>query len=209
VLVVDGDADKRESYRDSLTIAGWEVTQAEDGRDALVQLVILPSLLLTELRLSIIDGLSLCEIVRRDRRMSSLPILIVTGETRATEIARATRAGADTVLIKPSTEDCILGEMNRLLAASTISGPRQPWPAQAGRGVLVKAHEQRVTTTPEIRALDLVCPLCSKRLLYRRTYLGGVSPRFPERWDYYDCASGCGEFQYRFRTRKLRQLRSA
>ena len=58
VLVVDSDAENRERYRDSLRIAGWEVTQAEDGRDALVKLVTIPSLLLTELRLPIIDGMT-------------------------------------------------------------------------------------------------------------------------------------------------------
>ena len=121
VLVVDADADNRERCRDWLTIAGWAVTQAEDGREALVKLVTLPSLLLTELRLPIIDGATLCEIVRRNRRMSALPILILTGETRATKIARATRAGADAVLIKPSTPDDVLDEMNRLLATNTTS----------------------------------------------------------------------------------------
>jgi DNA-binding response OmpR family regulator len=68
--------------------------------------------------LSFIDGVSLCEILRHDQMASAVPILVVTSETRATEIARATWAGASAVLIKPSTPDRIINEMNRLLAAA-------------------------------------------------------------------------------------------
>jgi CheY-like chemotaxis protein len=166
VLVVEADADNREFYRDSLTIAGWDVTQAKDGREALVKLMTLPSLLLTELRLPIIDGITLCEIVRRDRRMSALPILIVTSEARATQIARASRAGADAVLLKPSTSDDLLDEMNRLLAATTISAPRR-------REVPVKADEPLVATTSDVQALDLMCRSASHRCFISE-------PIFPE-----------------------------
>lgn len=119
VLVADADAGHREIYRASLTIAGWDVSEAVDGRDALVQaLSTRTSLVLTELCLSFIDGVSLCEILRHDQMASAVPILVVTSETRATEIARATWAGASAVLIKPSTPDRIINEMNRLLAAA-------------------------------------------------------------------------------------------
>ncbi len=119
VLVVDGDVGHRAFYRASLTIAGWDVDEAVDGCDALVQaLSTRTSLVLTELCLSLIDGVSLCEILRQDPMTSTVPILVVTSETRATEIARATWAGASAVLIKPSTPDLIINEMNRLLAAA-------------------------------------------------------------------------------------------
>src|SRR5580765_52231 len=97
VLVADADAGHREIYRASLTIAGWDVSEAVDGRDALVQaLTTRTSLVLTELCLSFIDGVSLCEILRHDQMASAVPILVVTSETCATEIARATWAGAST-----------------------------------------------------------------------------------------------------------------
>src|SRR5258708_7504780 len=116
VLVVDADADNRELYRESLTLAGWSVAEASDGREALVQaLASKPSLIITEIRLPFIDGVALCEILRRDRLTATVPILVVTGETRAVELARATQAGADAVLLKPSDPDVIVAEMNRLL----------------------------------------------------------------------------------------------
>jgi hypothetical protein len=43
-------------------------------------------------------------------------------------------------------------------------------------------------------------------LTYERSHIGGVSERNSEQWDYYECPSGCGTFQYRQRTRKLRRV---
>ena len=213
VLVVDGDVDNRELYRDSFTPAGWMVAEAGDGREALVMaLLSRPSIVLTELRLPLIDGVALCELLRRDRATSTVPILVVTSETRQSELIRAQDAGASGLLIKPSTPDIILCEMERLIR-SVRPGPEMPAPSRAlpaltrqGRRLpLVKAHRRLATTTPDEPPASLTCPLCGQPLRYEETFIGGVNSRHSERWDYYECGR-CGRFQYRYRTRKLRQI---
>jgi len=52
----------------------------------------------------------------------------------------------------------------------------------------------------------LVCPNCDRALQYVRSHVGGVSARLSEQWDYYTCHGACGTFQYRQRTRRLRQV---
>jgi CheY-like chemotaxis protein len=207
VLVVDGDADNRELYRESLVLAGWHVAEATDGRDALVQaLAAKPSVVLTELRLPVIDGVALCEILRRDRSTSNVPILVVTSESRASELARAHRAGANAVLVKPSTPDVIVAEIGRLLDTPQDSRSRPRLPSPGDRRLpLVKAHQRIVTTSPETPPAALMCPMCAHPLRYLETFIGGVSQRHPERWDYFDCFR-CGRFQFRYRTRKLRHI---
>jgi CheY-like chemotaxis protein len=208
VLVVDGDADNRHLYRDSFLLLGWNVTEASDGREALVQaLIVKPQIVVTELRLPIIDGVSLCEVLRRDRTIANVLILVVTSETRAAQLARAERAGADAVLVKPSTPDVVMREMQRLVcsAATRSAAPALPSPAPR-RTALVKAHNRHRTTTPDVAPVSLTCPLCGQPLRYQETFIGGVSGHNSERWDYYSCAK-CGQFQYRVRTRKLRHLR--
>ena len=207
-LVVDGDADNRELYRDALTLAGWKVTEASDGREALVQaLLVKPRVIVTELRLPLIDGVSLCEILRRDRATSKVPILVLTSESRPTELARAERAGANAFLIKPCTPDRLVAEMCRLSQAVPTVAMASPTSAPPGtrRTALVKAHRRQATTTPDEPAINLPCPSCGRALKYQETFIGGVSSRQSERWDYYVCAK-CGQFQYRQRTRKLRQI---
>jgi two-component system chemotaxis response regulator CheY len=209
VLVVDNDADNRELYRDSFTLNGWSVTEAADGREALVlALTAKPWVVVTELRLPLIDGVALCEILRKDRATASVPILVVTSETRAVELARAESAGANAVLVKPSTPDIIMAEMKRLVgdaAAAASQAASHTLPARGGHRSLVKAHRRLSTTTPDEPPASLTCPICALPLKYQETFIGGVSSRHPERWDYYECAR-CGQFQYRHRTRKLRQL---
>src|SRR5215510_12274953 len=106
VLIADGDLDNRELYRDSFTLAGWSVAEARDGREAIVHaLVSRPWVVVTELRLPLIDGISLCEVLRRDSATTGVPIVVVTSETRVAELARARAAGASEVLVKPCMPD--------------------------------------------------------------------------------------------------------
>ena len=74
------------------------------------------------------------------------------------------------------------------------------------RQMLSSAHTRHETTTPPIKPPSLVCPSCDQPLRYLRSHIGGVSARQPEQWDYFECTGGCGEFQYRERTRKLRKI---
>jgi hypothetical protein len=66
----------------------------------------------------------------------------------------------------------------------------------------VQKRQARVTTQPESPAPQLFCPRCSKPLVYRQTVLNGVAAI--ERWDYFACRTH-GVFEYRERTRQLRQ----
>jgi hypothetical protein len=61
------------------------------------------------------------------------------------------------------------------------------------------------TTTPPLRPPELKCLSCDVTLKYEHSFVGGVSDRHPEQWDYYKCDQ-CGTFQYRQRTRKLRRV---
>jgi CheY-like chemotaxis protein len=223
VLVADGDHDARLLYREALRLAGCDVVEASDGRDALTQaLVWPPTLLITELSLPLVDGLTLCEILRRDRTTANMPILIVTNETGPAEVERA-RKIADAVLAKPTTSDTLLRRLEALIARSSERAPRsrvlagaverlersvnlRAHPRPRRRPVLAKTHARFATTAPPVVPPHLTCPSCDRPLKYERSHIGGVSERHSEQWDYFTC-SVCGAFQYRQRTRKLRRLR--
>jgi CheY-like chemotaxis protein len=219
VLVADSDPDTRALYQTALPLAGCEVVEASDGRDALTKaLVQPPTLIISELRLPLVDGYALCEILRRDAATRSVPILIVTAEARPVEINRA-RKIADAVLTKPTLPETLLEEIQRLMLpskdrrrtsafitahAADTSVPSGVRSAEHGRTVLVKAHSRFTTTTPSV-APALTCPTCDRPLTYESSHIGGVSDRRAEQWDYFTCST-CGAFQYRQRTRKLRRL---
>ena len=113
VLIADADDHTRSRLGESLTRAGCDVVEALDGRDALVKaLSQRPTLVMTEARLPILDGYALCDVLRRDSVTRTVPILVVTAETRPSELIRARRAGANAVLSKPVTPEALLAEFS-------------------------------------------------------------------------------------------------
>jgi DNA-binding response OmpR family regulator len=221
ILIADPDAAARAAYRDSLEPDAYDVVEAEDGRDALARaLVRPPALVMTELRLPIIDGLALCEILRYDTATSRVPILVVTGETDPVAFLRARRAGVDTIISKPTEIATVLHEIRRLLARSRVlrqrsqmlraraddqQGKSEELRHRADRLVLSKALHRYQTTEPPTAPPHLRCPSCDGELTYLLSHVGGVNERNLEQWDDFTCAA-CGRFQYRHRTRVLRAM---
>jgi CheY-like chemotaxis protein len=222
ILVVDADDDTRALYREAFQLSGCHVVEASDGPDALTEaLVNPPCVVVTEIRLPLLDGYALCEILRRDRATTGIPILVVTAEVGSAQLDRARKAGADVVLAKPATPEQILSEMRLLLgemkvfdagtvatkdsaaARSATSGSAFTCSGQRQRTVLVESHSRCPTTPRPASPPSLICPSCDRPLTYRRSHTGGLNGRRLEQWDYYTCPT-CGAFQYRQRTRKLR-----
>jgi CheY-like chemotaxis protein len=210
ILVVEPDDDTRSLYREWFQLCGYDVVEAIDGREALAEaLVRPPALVVTELRLPFVDGYALCDILRRDHLTKGVPILVVTSEARAIEITRAKAAGATTVLVKPATPEEILVETRRVLVdgrvvqdlRADVEAPPSPRRRRSSNSLLRVA-----TTAPPLPPPPAICPFCDRRLTYQHSHLGGVSDREREQWDWYICSGRCGTFEYRQRTRRLRQL---
>jgi CheY-like chemotaxis protein/RNase P subunit RPR2 len=216
VLLVDPDENVRALYRNALRAEGWSVVEAADGRDALTMaLVWPPALVITEIRLPIVSGPALCEILRRDCITSTVPIIVVTAAARDAALDRPDLIGADRILAKPATPDRLLDEVRRLIAVGrTLShrdagaidpAPAPPVSSRTKRIALTKLHQRFATTEPPASPPSLFCPSCDRPLVYEHSDIGGVSSKNGEQWDTFTCAS-CGRFEYRHRTRKLRQV---
>jgi two-component system chemotaxis response regulator CheY len=219
VLLVDPDERSRVLYGESLRLAAFDVEEATDGREALVRAAAsTPTIIVTETRLGFIDGFALCSLFRGDPPTRDTPIIVLTADAFPAQLDRARESGADSVLVKPCPPEQLLAEIDRLPAtwlqpraaaapgvAAQPTGSRDVLAfAQQGRRTHVKAHQRFETMTPPLPPPELWCPSCALLLKYERSHIGGVSDRHPEQWDYYSCAGGCGTFQYRQRTRRLR-----
>lgn len=225
-LVVDGDAESRQMYAEFLRHSAFEVVEAEDGRVALAKaLSRQPAVIIMETRLAGIDGFVLCRMLRDDATTERVPIVMVTADAFPSAIERAEAAGADTVLTKPCAPPDVASEVRRLLATSAELRQRARRirsrvdaevarsgdllarsQAEARRRPLVRSLEQCDTTSPPLAPLPLRCPTCDLPLTYVVSHVGGVSIKSPEQWDDFECAAGCGTFEYRHRTRKMRRL---
>ena len=63
----------------------------------------------------IIDGYALCKVLRRDSMTRTVPILVITTATAASELDRARAMGVDALLTKPVTPAELMQEVERLL----------------------------------------------------------------------------------------------
>jgi CheY-like chemotaxis protein len=225
-LIVDRDGDTRKMYAEYLALSKWLIEEAEDGREALAKAITRqPDVIVTETRLPGIDGFELCTLLRRDDATRTIPIVVVTGDAFESDVTRAQHAGADVVLVKPCLPETLLAEIHRVLhepAAlrdrarhTRVKVTEQLARSEAllerstehyRRVMLSRAHQRRDTTEPPAAPPALVCPSCDVPLRYQRSHIGGVSERHSEQWDYYECSTACGTYQYRQRTRKLRKV---
>ena len=110
ILVVDDEPDLRFILRRIFERAGHEVSAAGDGEQALECVRwSLPDLVVTEMRMPVMDGPELIRRLRADPATAHIPVLAVTGNG---ELADA----ADALLAKPCRPDQVLVAANALLA---------------------------------------------------------------------------------------------
>lgn len=99
VLIVDDDSEIRRFLRVSLRANQFEVSEAENGLDALISIrKKKPDLIILDLGLPDLDGV---EVTRRTRLISQLPIIILSVRDREVDKIHALDAGADDYLTKP------------------------------------------------------------------------------------------------------------
>ncbi|MGH2446092.1 MAG: response regulator [Thermoleophilaceae bacterium] len=82
VLVVDDEHAVRSLYTEALEETGHHVSVARDGIDALERLHngSVPCVVLTDVRMPRMDGWELSRAVARDPQLSSVPVVVVTGD---------------------------------------------------------------------------------------------------------------------------------
>lgn len=115
ILVVDRDPHVRELESHFLNQAGFSVGFAEDGDGALEQArKVLPDIIITEILVPTLDGLTLCRRVKADPRTRDISVLVFSILAAA---GRAREAGADAFLLKPLAEHKLVETVQRLLAA--------------------------------------------------------------------------------------------
>lgn len=106
ILVVDDSLTVRELQRKLLTHRGYDVAVAVDGMDGWNALRGEAfDLLITDIDMPRMDGIELVTLVRRDQRLQSLPVMVVSYKDREEDRRRGLDAGADYYLAKASFHD--------------------------------------------------------------------------------------------------------
>ncbi|WP_149087416.1 hybrid sensor histidine kinase/response regulator [Pseudomonas prosekii] len=106
ILVVDDSLTVRELQRKLLLNRGYDVAVAVDGMDGWNALRSEDfDLLITDIDMPRMDGIELVSLLRRDNRLQSLPVMVVSYKDREEDRRRGLDAGADYYLAKASFHD--------------------------------------------------------------------------------------------------------
>ena len=117
LLVVDDDPDVRDSLERALRVAGYAVTTAVHGADALDQLARAPvDLIVLDVLMPIVDGFDACRRLRE--RGNATPVLVLTARDAVEDRVTGLEAGADDYLVKPFALRELLARIRALLRRS-------------------------------------------------------------------------------------------
>ncbi len=102
ILIVDDEALHRTLLRTSLTEAGYAVQEAETGQQALALLAAEPiDVVLLDLVMPEMDGFRVLKEIRSDRRLRSIPVVVVSASDDMESVVRSIEMGAVDHLCKP------------------------------------------------------------------------------------------------------------
>jgi two-component system cell cycle response regulator DivK len=119
VLIVDDSPHTRELYSEYLTFRGLAVITAADGESALrLALTTKPDLVVLDLAMPGMNGITVVHRLKRDRHTRRIPIVVLTGHALRAIHEGALEAGADVFLTKPCLPEDLEQDVRRLLDTS-------------------------------------------------------------------------------------------
>lgn len=117
ILTVDDSASLRQAIKIALSSEGYAVTEAADGSEGLAKAAANDfALIITDLNMPVMDGLTMIRELRSRPAHQGVPILFLTTESDANIKAQAKAAGATGWLTKPFNADQLVGVVKKVLA---------------------------------------------------------------------------------------------
>jgi two-component system chemotaxis response regulator CheY len=116
VLIVDDSVSMRQMVSFTLREGGFEVIEAEHGQDALDKLKNASvDLVITDLNMPVMDGITLIQNLRKQAAMKTKPILMLTTEGLAAKKEAGKAAGATGWIVKPFDPEKLLQTVAKVL----------------------------------------------------------------------------------------------
>ena len=116
ILIVDDSNAIRQSVSFILEQAGYQVTQASDGVEAVKKLEAQPfDLILTDVNMPNMDGIALTKHIRQTADHKFTPVLMLTTESQANMMQEGKEAGATGWIVKPFDPEKLLTTVKKLV----------------------------------------------------------------------------------------------
>lgn len=116
VMIVDDSKTIRQQVSFTLQKGGYDVIEAEDGKDGLAKLQATPdiSMIISDVNMPNMNGLEMVEAIRMNGSHANLPVVMLTTEGATELIERAKKAGAKGWLVKPFKPEQLVAAVQKL-----------------------------------------------------------------------------------------------
>ncbi len=165
VLIVEDEPDIQELLQFHLERAGYSAVAAGTGEDALAILKSRPmALVLLDLMLPGMDGLTVCNRMKQHRKLRNIPIIMLTAKNSEADIIVGLEMGADDYVTKPFNPYVLMARVQAILRRPGIARPDDEEPPikhgplvidSARHQVTVKGRDVQLTYT-EFRILQML-----------------------------------------------------
>jgi CheY-like chemotaxis protein len=117
ILLVDDCTDDASMYAEHLVAAGFRVTTAANGSEAVVlALSVVPDLIVMDLEMPVINGWDTAQLLRGDERTRPIPIIALSGFYDTPAVMRAIGAGCGRFVPKPCSSAELESVVRSMLA---------------------------------------------------------------------------------------------
>ena len=171
VLAVEDSRTQAEALRAVLESAGFEVTLARDGSDALRRLDAGSfDLIVSDVVMPEMDGYELCRTVKANPATRDVPVILLTSLTDPLDVVSGLESGADNFLRKPYLADQLIARLRAALRNRELRSTGEPdqgirlaflereFEINADRtqmlDLLVSTFEEVVATSRQVRARE-------------------------------------------------------
>ena len=118
ILAIDDDVSVCEYYETTLKMLGYEIECAANAKKAEESLAKRkPDLILMDIMMPDVDGITMTRELRGDNKTSDIPIIVVSGLADAGTLNDALLFGAVDYMVKPIDVDALKAKLERTFAA--------------------------------------------------------------------------------------------
>jgi two-component system, OmpR family, phosphate regulon response regulator PhoB len=116
VLIVEDEAPLVMLLRYNLEKEGFQVCEAADGEEALVQIAERkPDVVLLDWMLPLVSGIEVCRRIRRSPETRALPVIMLTARGEESDRVRGLDSGADDYVVKPFSPSELVARLRAVI----------------------------------------------------------------------------------------------
>ena len=163
LLLVDDDPNLVLLVKDYLELQGYEVTTADNGKEALKVLgEQIPDMIICDVMMPEMDGYALIEQVRQDPRTSWIPVMFLSAKGQSQDRVKGLHIGADVYMVKPiEPEELVAQVESSLKQANRLMLHKANLSLDEGSRIHVPNHVELTPT--ETKVVQLVAKGLSNR----------------------------------------------